>query len=151
MFAIVSYVIGATALGIAIASLAVLFRSPSARGEGSPYGTFAFWITACIVGPFAYAEGLTMYVGQDVQHAVERAYRDTSIRGPLQYYRVTKLGRDSAEAVVVGEEPESWGGVDRPVVTVRLKKSGDAWEPETFTIVRSNRLGTDSVFFPPYR
>jgi hypothetical protein len=34
---------------------------------------------------------------------------------------------------------------------VRLKKSGDAWEPETFTIVRSNRLGTDSVFFPPYR
>ena len=82
---------------------------------------------------------------------IQDAYDGSEITGPLQYFRLVGYRPEKeATALVIGSERESWGGTDRPVLSVHLVKEGDSWKAESYKIVSCERLSKDGYTFPPY-
>jgi hypothetical protein len=58
---------------------------------------------------------------------------------------------DEAKAIVAATDKEDWGGDDKPIVKVTLKRKDDAWHAESFQVVSSRRFNKDGMTFPPYQ
>lgn len=100
--------------------------------------------------PFAYVEILTKIAGPKIGVAVAHAYSVAPVDGPMQYYKVLKFDGKTARCLVVGQEPENWGGMDRPVLKINLTKKGDNWVANSFEVIESAKLNENGMSFPPY-
>src|SRR5688572_13760554 len=140
MLGLLIYLVVTVALGLLLGFLMVVFRSTKVRGEGSPFPIIAAMLLLAVLGPFVYVEGLSRIYGSQMDGAVKRAFEESPLNGKIQYYRLTSYGSDKARALVVVEERASWGGTDRPVMSVALEKKGAGWKPSSYKVIYSDRL-----------
>jgi hypothetical protein len=131
--------------------MSTVFRPIHKKGDSKPWYAFMAFFAFCFSLPYIYTEGLTKLYGQKMKVAITEAYDSCEIRGPMHYFRVIGFRPDKeAEALVIGSERESWGGTDRPILSVHLVKQGDSWVADSYKIVSCDRLNKDGYVFPPY-
>lgn len=128
-----------------------LFKPIHKKGESRPWLTWIVLFALCFSGPYAYTEILTKMHGKEMESAIKDAYADVDVDGPIQYYRIIGF-RPEKEALVyvIGLEKVSWGGTDRPVVSVHLVYEKGCWVADHYKLIYSDRLNKDGYTFPPY-
>ena len=137
-----------------VAALITLVHSMSRpiqdKGESRSWRVLLAAFAICLTGPYGYVEVLTRGFSKPMTKAISEGYENSGVLGPMQYYKVVSYNGDSARVIAVGEEKQEWGGSDRPVIAMTLKREGDAWKPESYNVVYSDRLGKDRATLPPY-
>lgn len=146
------YLVATTVVGSVVAFVIAMFKV----GPGKPEFSFGKTLAVCLVlvgaAPFGYVEYLTRSKGPALRVAIHEWYRhDDAIDGKLVSQKVLAFSGSAATVLVIGKERSDWGGWDRPIVRLKLAKSGKAWQIEEATVLRSFRLGKDEFIFPPYQ
>ena len=151
MFTIVIYAVGCGIIAAILTVFANLFKPIHKKGDSKPWIAMFTFFAIAFAAPYAYTEGLTHLYGDKMRSAVQDAFESTDVQGPMRYFRVIGY-RPNKEASVyaVGLERESWGGTDRPIVSMHLVKDGEGWKADSYRIVYSARLNKDGFTFPPY-
>ncbi|MBC8064105.1 MAG: hypothetical protein H7Y17_04700 [Chlorobia bacterium] len=151
MFGALFYSIGCFFVAGALTFVSTMFRPIQDKGESRPWRAFVFWMIAVFSAPYAYAEILTRIVVKDLEKPVKEAYADVGIQGPMMFYRVIWYMGDTAKVVVVGLERQTWGGTDRPLAALNMKKDAKGkWECLSYKLVYSDNKNKDGISFPPY-
>lgn len=134
-----------------LASFVLMLRSPSRRDEGKPWFTFIWVYLLVLAAPYIYCEVLTRKYGPLMDSSIQAAYKSASFSGPMRYYRLTGFKGTSATAIVIGNDNQSWGGNENPVIKVTLELKNDGkWKAESFKVMSSGRLNQDNFVFPPF-
>lgn len=151
MFTLLFYTGVCAAIAGILTVVSTVFRPIHRKGDSKPwYAMFGFFIFVFSL-PYIYTEGLTKVYGPKMKAAIVDAYDSCEIQGPMHYFRIVGYRPDKeATALVIGSERQSWGGTDRPVVSVHLVKDGDQWKADSYKIVSCDRLNKDGYTFPPY-
>lgn len=139
----------------AIASLVLTFiysmlRTVQSRDEYKSWRVMAIFFVLVFSGPYLYNEFLTRKLGPGVKEAVADALYDAGVDGKLNYYRVVSMKGDTARVVAVATENQDWGGTERPVVAVTVKKDRKGWKSDSYLVINSVSRNADSYSFPPY-
>ncbi|CAN5509814.1 hypothetical protein BH11ARM1_BH11ARM1_11860 [soil metagenome] len=151
IISLICYLIITVLAGSLLSFFIIISRSAGKRGDSTPFPTIIICLLITILGPFIYVELLTKAATKELQIPIMNAYRDGPINGKFKYFRVlTKFG-DHARAIAVGEERTNWGGTDRPVMSIELKKKNGKWAYESYNLLYSDRKNEDHVILPPYR
>jgi hypothetical protein len=151
MFTLLFYTGVCVVIAGVLTVLSTVFRPIHKKGDSKPwYAMFAFFALVFSL-PYIYTEGLTKLYGDKLKTAIIDVYDGSEIQGPMRYYRVVGYRPDKeATALVVGTEQESWGGTDRPVLSIHLVKEDGEWKADSYKIVCCQRLNKDGYTFPPY-
>jgi len=151
MFTLLFYSGVCAAIAGVLTIVSTIFRPISKKGDSKPWYVMLFYFVVVFSLPYAYCETLTALYGAKMKAAVQDAYDGSEIEGPMHYFRIIGYRPDKeALALVIGSEKESWGGTDRPIVTVHLVKQGESWKADSYKIVSCDRLNKDGYAFPPY-
>ncbi len=150
MLSWIIYACSAIVVGIGLAFVSLVFKGCVSKTQGDPFKAVFMAIAVCMGAPFAYVEVLTKMAGPELGKAVAHAYAQAPVDGPMMYYKVLKFNGKKARCLVVGQEPENWGGTDRPVLKINLTKKGDKWIGDSFEVVESRKLNENGMSFPPY-
>ncbi len=145
---------GFACFGIALVctTLSTLLRPIRSRDDHASWRSLAFFFIVCLAAPYGYHAVLTRLYGSQVVPVAREKLSHTEFGGQFRYARVLGLRGDRARVLVVTTETdESWGGVDRPMATVKLRRSNGAWAADSYKIVSSARLNKEGWIFPPYR
>ncbi len=127
-----------------------MLRTVQSRDEYKSWRVMAIFFALTFSGPYLYNEYLTRKLGTGVKDAVADALFDAGVDGKISYYRVVSQKGDTARVVAVTTESQDWGGTERPVIAVTVKKDPKGWKSETFLVVNSVSRNADSYTFPPY-
>ncbi len=150
MLGAIFYLGGCLVVSLILTSLHAFSRPIQARGEMRSWrvllGIFAF-IT---IAPYIGVEIMTRVGGNGMKPAVEEALTDAGIKGDLGYYKVLFTTGKEARILAVGVETAPWGGTDKAIVKMTLKKEGDHWSPSSYKIVYSENRNLDGLVIPPY-
>jgi hypothetical protein len=149
MFGVIVFVgisFGAAAL---LTMLYIATRKFELRDESRPGRVFVIAFILASVGPFVFEEALTRTVGKSMKAVVTNTYDSTDFDGPMLYYKVAFYTGSTAKVIAVGEEKQSWGGLDHPVVSMNLVKKDDKWKVSSYKVVLSDRLNKDGIVYPP--
>lgn len=150
MFGLVIYVGGCLIVAALVTFVHSMFRPVASKGDSRSWRVLAAVFVLSITGPYGYVEVLTRSFGKTMKSAIEQGMIDAGIKGPMDYYKVTSYGGDTARIVAVAEEKQAWGGSDRPVVAMTLKKDGKFWHTASFDVIFSDRLNRDRSTLPPF-
>lgn len=147
-----AYILGTVVIGGGAAVVLAMFKI----GPGKPEFSFGKALAACLtlVGatPFLFIEGVTRAKMPQYASAVSTWYRSSdSLTGKIVSKKVLWSTRDKATLLVIGEEPEDWGGMDRPAIQLTLEREKGAWRVTRERVMRSIRLDKDEFMFPPYQ
>ena len=139
----------------ALASIVLTFlysmmRTVQSRDEYKSWKVMVIFFVLCFGGPYGYNEYLTRTVGPEAKSAVADALYDAGIDGKISYYRVVSMKGQTARVIAVATENQDWGGTERPVVAVTIKRGTNGWKSDTYTVVNSLSRNADSYTFPPY-
>lgn len=151
MFTLLFYTGVCAVIAGVLTVLSTVFRPIHKKGDSKPwYAMFGFFLLV-FASPYIYTEGLTKLYGNKMKDVIADVYNGSEIQGPMRYYRVIGYRPDKeATALVIGTEQESWGGTDRPVLSVHLVKEDGEWKADSYKIVSCTRLNKDGYTFPPY-
>ncbi len=131
--------------------MVTMFRPIHKKGESRPWFALFLLFALCFSAPYIYTESLTKMYGSKMKAAIVDAYDQCEVRGAMRYFRIIGYRSDKeATALVIGSEQESWGGTDRPVVSVHLIMHEGKWKADSYKIVSCERLNKDGYTFPPY-
>ena len=150
MIGAIVYILGCAAVSAVLTCLYVMFRPVNSRDELKSWRILGFAMVLTLLGPYGYAEVVTRIVGPKMEHSVLLALDDAGVKGDLQYYRVIMYSGSTARVVAVAAEKADWGGSDRPVLAITLKREGDSWKPDSYKVVSSFNRNQDGFTFPPY-
>lgn len=151
MLGTIFYAIGCFFSAAVLATLLVVMKPMRSRDDAKPWKTFIGSFIFCLAAPFLYCEALTKAFGVPMADAVQKAYAESGINGPMRYYRVTSCNSDGAKVLVVGTDKQNWGGTDSPVISVTLvKDTSGKWKADSYRVMTSGRLNQDALVFPPY-
>lgn len=142
--------VGVFAVAAVLTFLYAMFRSVQARDDMKSWRTFGFLFVVVALAPYGYAEVMTRMHGKDMRKAVYGGMIAGGFEGKLDYYKVMAAKDETARVIAVGHEREGWGGTNKIVMTVNLKKKEGTWVPTTFKIINSDRHNKDGFTFPPY-
>lgn len=139
----------------ALASVVLTFiysmaRTVKGRDEFKSWRIMVIAFILVFFGPYAYNEYLTRKLGPNIKSAVADALYDAGVNGKINYFRVVSQKGDTARVIAVATENQDWGGTERPVVAVTVKKDPKGWKSDTFLVVNSVSRNADSYTFPPY-
>lgn len=93
---------------------------------------------------------MTRLYGKPMRSSVEAVLDELEINGGLKYYKVLIANDKKARVIAVGEDRESWGGTECPVVAIQMIKVNGKWKAESYTVVNSLMRNKDSFTLPPY-
>jgi hypothetical protein len=151
MFTLLFYTGVCAAIAGVLTLFSTVFKPIHKKGDSKPWLVLLGFFVFVFALPFIYTETLTKMIGPKVATAVKEVYDGSDIQGPMRYFRVIGYRPDKdASVLVVGSERESWGGTDRPVLSVHLVKEGSDWKADSYHIVSCERLNKDGYTFPPY-
>lgn len=150
MFGALFYAIGCFFVAGILTFISTMFRPIQDKGESRPWRAFIVWMILVLSAPYVYAEILTQTVGKSMTKAIKEGYDSVDINGPMQTSKVIWYTPHSAKVIVIGLEKVSWGGTDRPIAVLNLKKDGLNWKVDSYRLVYSDRLNKDGISFPPY-
>lgn len=147
-----AYVFGTLVIGGGLAVLVAMFKI----GPGKPEFSFgkALAISLVLVGgtPFLFIEGLSRTKLPQLNHAIATWYDSSnSLTGKIVSKKVLWASGDKATILVIGEEPEDWGGMDRPAIQLLAERKNGSWSVTRERVMRSIRLDKDEFMFPPYQ
>lgn len=150
MFGFVLYIGGCLILAAAVTLVHSLFRPVHSKGDSKSWRVLLIVFVFSVLAPYGYVEVLTRSVAGPMKGAIAAGYADSGLLGPMQYYKVVSYSGDQARVVAVGEEKQDWGGADRPVVAMTLRRTNGKWTADSFNVVYSDRLQKDRSSLPPY-
>ena len=150
MFGALFYCIGCFFIAGILTFFTAMFRPIQDKGESRPWRAFIVWMVLVTAAPYVYAEVLTQTVGKNMTKAIKEGYDSADIQGKMQTYKVIWYTPTTAKVIVIGLEKVSWGGTDRPLAVLNLKKDGQTWKVDSYRLVYSDRLNKDGISFPPY-
>ena len=151
MFTLLFYTCSCAVIAGILTVLSTVFRPIHKKGDSKPWCAAFLFFAVVFAVPYAYTEGLTKLYGSKMQSVIKETYDGSEIQGPMRYFRVIGYRPDKeATALVIGSEKESWGGTDRPVVSVHLVMEKGKWKADSYKIVSCDRLNKDGYTFPPY-
>jgi hypothetical protein len=150
MFSFILYAIVSFVVALLLTLFAVAIRPLKSRDEFRPGKVLITFLMVALVAPYIYVEGISKFMGEPMKTAVEEAFDQSKIDGPLLYYRVHYYWGNKARVYVVGREKQEWGGYDRPIIDVKLVRDGKEWKAISFEFIQSDRLNKDHVTYPPY-
>lgn len=150
MFGLTLYIGGCLIVAALVTLFHSMMRPVHSKGDSKSWRVLLVVFILCVTGPYGYVEILTRSVGKPMKQAVLEGMADAGIRGPMDYYKVLGYQGSSARVVAVATERQDWGGSDRPVVEMTLKKSGSKWSADSFDIVFSDRMNRDRSTLPPF-
>ncbi len=127
-----------------------MFRTVKSRDEYKSWKIMVIFFALVFFGPYGYNEFLTRKLGPGLKSAVADALYDAGVNGKINYFRVVSTKGDTARVVAVTTENQDWGGTERPVVAVTVKKDPKGWKSDTYIVVNSISRNADSYTFPPY-
>jgi hypothetical protein len=150
MFGFAFYIGGCLVLAAVITLIYSMMRPIHSKGDSKSWKVLFLAFVMCITAPYGYVEVLTQAVGGPMKAAVQEGFSESGINGEMRYYRVVSYGNNSARVIAVAKETQDWGGTDRPIVAITLKKDAKGWKPDSFNVVYSDRLNKDRSTLPPY-
>ncbi|MCO5296877.1 MAG: hypothetical protein M9921_08470 [Fimbriimonadaceae bacterium] len=151
MFGFIFYVGGCFIASGLITFLWMTMKPIANRNDMHSLRNMSILFVLLLGGPYAYTEYLTSAHGDEMHDAILKGFEESEIDGEIVYYKVLSVSGDRARAIAVGLEQETWGGTDRPIVAVTLERTAGEWEPSSFYVVYSDRLGRENYTFPPFR
>src|SRR5277367_131548 len=125
MFAWIIYTAITLPAGFMLAFVSSMFGQTLSKSSDKSFARIRNCVLLSMVGPFVFAEILTKTVGSQLEPAITKTFAKMPVDGQIKYYRVTKFTGSSATVIAVAEEPDKWGGQDRPVVEIDLTKGTD--------------------------
>lgn len=151
LFSMIFYLIACFIVANVLTVLAMFGRPIHTRDDVKSWKVFIWFMVLCVGLPYAAIEGLTRWQGPQMDKAIRSAYSATDVNGPLQYYKVTWYTGEKARAIMVGKEKQDWGGDEKPVLSVNLRKDKDGkWVADSFKSVNWSRKNKDGIVFPPF-
>ena len=136
---------------VVMTTLYIMTRKFEHRDETRPGRVFVIWLLVALIGPYVFTETLTRTVGKSMKDVVTNGFDAVDFQGPLLYYKVVFYTGSKAKVVAIGEEKQSWGGLDHPVVSMNLIRDPAAgWKVDSYRVVMSDRLNKDGLIYPPY-
>lgn len=151
MFGFIFYVGGCLIASGLVTFLWMTMKPIANRNDMHSMRNMAVLFLLMMGGPYAVTGYLTAAHGDEMQAAILRGFDESEIDGELLYYKVLSVRGNRARAIAVGLEEETWGGTDRPIVAVTLEREAGEWQPSSFYVVYSDRLGRENYTFPPFR
>jgi len=150
MFGFIAYAGVCFFAALLLTLLTVVLKPMRSREELRPGMTLLKTFLIATILPYLFVEGMTRTVGTQMKAGVADGFAQANIDGPMLYYKTLYAVNNKALVYAVGREKQDWGGYDRPVVSLELHKNGNTWETTNWTIIQSDRLGRESIYFPPY-
>lgn len=150
MIGAIVYILGCVAASLVLTCLYVMFRPVSSRDELKSWRVMGVMFVVSMLMPYGYAEVMSRIVGGKMESAVKASLEDAGVKGDLQYFRVVLYTGSTARIVAVANEKADWGGSDRPILAITLKKDGEKWKSDSYRVVSSFNRGSDGFTFPPY-
>ncbi len=149
MFGVIVYAGISFAAAVVMTVLYIMTRKFELRDEARPGRVFVIWFIIALAGPYILEECLTRTVGKSMKQVVASGYDSVDFDGPMLYYKVVFYTGSKAKVIAVGEEKQSWGGLDHPVVSMNLVKNAGKWKVDTYNVIISDRLNKDGIVYPP--
>lgn len=137
-------------LALILTSLHAFTRPIQARGEMRSWRTMIGVFIFVTIAPYLGIEIMTRVWGTSMKSAVEEGLADAGIKGDLGYYKVLFTTGKEARIMAIGVEQAPWGGTDKAVVKMTLKKESNKWTPSSYKIVYSENRNLDGLVIPPY-
>lgn len=150
MLGLFFYAAGSFIVAMVLTFVYSMFRSVQSRDEYKSWRALAIFAVLVFIGPYGYNEYLTRRFAGEMKQAVLDGMDDAGIVGGLNYFRVISAKNDTARVIAVATENQDWGGTERPVVAITLKKDKKGWRSDTYLVVNSISRNADSYTFPPY-
>jgi len=150
MIGIIVYLISCFIVASVLTVLYVVVRPINTRDELKSWRIMAFFYAFALGGPYIYDEIMTRAVGGKMEPAIAKALDEAGIQGDIKYYKVVLYNGTTARAIAVTNEKAEWGGSDRPVVALTLRKEGEIWKTDSYRVVSSDNRNQDGFTFPPY-
>lgn len=151
MIGTIGYLIMCFFIAGVLTLLYALTRPINARGEMRSWRVLMSLFVVVVFVPYLWGEALTKLYGQGMKEPIEGVLDELQVSDGLRYYRVIRYSGKEARVIAVGEEKESWGGTEQPVVAISMKKNGKGqWVADSYTVVNSLKRNEDSMTFPPY-
>lgn len=150
MLAAIVYSLGCFVIASVLTFLWAITRPIKMRDEMRSWRVLLFTFGLSFLLPYGYNETLTRVFGDQLQEAIEDGYARIPIDGPLQYYKVTEFKKGKARVLVVAQERQEWGGVDRPMVWIDLVKEEGRWRTDSYKIANSLKFNREQYIFPVY-
>lgn len=150
MFGVVVFAGVAFAAAFVMTMLYIMTRRFEFRDEARPGRVFIAWFIIAIIGPYLFVETLTRTVGKSMGDVVKAGFDNIDFQGPMLYYKVVFYTGSKAKVVAIGEEKQTWGGTDHPVVTMDLLRDDGEWKVDSYHVVMSDRMNRDGIIYPPY-
>lgn len=150
MIAMIFYLVVCVAVAVVMTFLYVMMRPIRARDELRSWRVAIALTIFVVFIPYGVIELETYLFGEKMKDAVESAMSDAGIDGKTLYYKVLVYQGEKARVLAIGEEKQSWGGMDHPAVKITLVKKDRQWVADSYNIVYSENRNLDGVVFPPY-
>jgi hypothetical protein len=150
MIAVITYFGICFAVSLVITFLYVITRPIKNRDEMRSWRVGIAITIVILMLPYLAVEVQTRMYGGKMKEAVEDALYEAGIEGPLLYYKVLVYQGNKARVLALGEEKQSWGGMDHPTMQMTLVKSDNTWKAESYNIIYSENRNLDGVVLPPY-
>jgi hypothetical protein len=151
MFGVILYIASAFGIAALLSFLYIVTRPIHARGELKSWYVFSLVFALALSLPYGAFEIFTKKFERDLKPAVQAAMDDAGIEGDMAYFKVLYSDGKTAKVMAVGEEKNSWGGTDRPVVRISLAKNPKGkWKADTYFIISSDNRNKDGVVYPPF-
>jgi len=150
MIGMIGYLIACFVVAIVATMFVALFRPIKKMDSFLSWRFMIVMYIIILLAPYGYAEVMTNLYGENMKASVEQTLLEQSPAGELQYYKVLHCYNGKARVVAVGREKSKWGGMERPVIAIKMEESDGKWESVEFNWVTSDDRGYDSVSLPPY-
>jgi hypothetical protein len=150
MIAVITYLGICVAVSIVITFFYVITRPIKNRDEMRSWRVGIAISLFVLILPYVAVEVQTRMFGTPMKEAVASALDEAGIEGPLLYYKVLFYQGNKARVLALGEEKQSWGGMDHPTLQMTLVKNDNKWKAESYNIIYSENRNLDGVVLPPY-
>jgi hypothetical protein len=150
MLGLFFYTAACVGVAIVLTFIYSMFRSVQSRDDYKSWRVMAIFFVLTFLAPYGYNEYLTRTASPGLKDAVLDGLFDADVKGDLNYFRIVSVKGDTARVIAVTTEHQDWGGTERPVVALTMKKDAKGWKSDTFLVVNSVSRNADSYTFPPY-
>lgn len=150
MFGIILY-LGATLAAAGVLSfLYIVTRPVHVRDEFKSWKAFGITFAFALVLPYVGFEIMTKKFGPTMFKTVEMGVAEAGIEGELKSYKVMFFDGKVATVYAKCQEQAAWGGMDHPVVRLKLQQlPGDKWKLQSYHVLVCDNMDRDQIVFPP--
>ena len=150
-FVIFAYMIGCLIVGFILTLVVAMFRKVETNDDFRSWRWIAFFTLLAAATPYTYAEIMTKMHGDGMEKALAATLKAAEVNGDMDFFRVVKVGENTAKFVLVAREKTTLNDAQACVMKVDLiKDPKKGWKPAEYEFIDSFTRGKDSVSFPPY-